>query len=464
MTASRQPATPVINPVPEVVPSFPVENRRNGADPSVRAYLATRLLWQERTFIAKVALRGTVLFLLVAFLIPSSYESRTQLMPPDGQSATLGMLAALGSKVGIGGSALSMGADLLGLKSSGALFIGLLDSDAIRDDLINRFDLRRVYWTSTYRSARKRLERNTEVEEDKKSGILSITVSDRDPRRAAAMAQAYVEELNELVVSVNTSAAHRERVFLEDRLKVVKKDLDESSMAFSEFSSKNTTIDLKEQGKAMVEAAASLQGQAIAAESELRGLEQIYTPENVRVRSVQARLTELKRQLSKLGGTSSINPSADANSSESMYPSIRQLPLLGVTYTDLFRRVKIDETVYEVLTQLYELARVEEAKEVPSVKVIDPAKPPEKRSGPPRLLIILAGAFLSLCAASVWVFSKEAWDAADPQDPRKMLAEEIAATVGKKIHWERARNLTLKVVPRSFRNRQNGQNGNDGHS
>ena len=441
MTPSRQSANPIIHAEPEVSP-FPLETEGNGIKPPDRAYLATRLLWEERKLLGKAAMRGTAIFLLIALLLPKTYESRTQLMPPDSSSSTLGMLAALGSRVGVGSGgvgsgALSLGADLLGLKSSGALFVGLLDSDTVKDDLINRFDLRKVYWTRTYRSARKKLEDRTTLEEDKKSGVISITVEDRDPQRAAAIARGYVDELNRLVATLNTGAAHRERVFLEERLKVVKTDLDESSKAFSEFASKNTAIDIKEQGKAMVESAAILQGQAIAAESELRGLEQIYTPENVRVRAVQARLAELKRQLAKLGGTSSIDPSVDPNSSEAMYPSIRQLPLLGVGWADLYRRVKIDETVYEVLRQQYELARVEEAKEVPSVKVIDEANPPERRSGPPRTLLILTGAFLGLCLGGAWIFGKHAWRNTDPDDPRRVLAEEVATSIGHELRWSR---------------------------
>lgn len=347
---------------------------------------------------------------------------------------------------------MGLGADLLGLRSSGALFISLIGSDSVRDDLIDRFDLRHVYWTSTYKSARKGLSRNTDVEEDKKSGVISITVTDRDPKRAAAIAQAYVEELNRLVASLNTSSAHRERVFLEERLKVVKQELDESARAFSEFSSKNVAIDIKEQGKAMVEAAGELQGQVIAAESELQGLEQIYAPGNVRVRSVQARIEELKRQLNKLGGSASPGPT-EIGSGDSIYPSIRQLPVLGVTYADLYRRVKINETVYEVLTQEYELARVEEAKEVPSVKVIDPAKSPERRSGPSRLLISLGGGFLSLCAAAMWVFGKEAWQGTDDQNPRKILAEEMAIAVSQQFRW---RELSRAILPWTVANHGNG--------
>jgi len=435
----------IISPPQDAVSAFPLVTGGHGGASS-RAYLATRLLWEQRNFLITVALRGTALVLVLALLIPRTYESRTRLMPPDGQSSTLGMLAALGSRTGISGGSLGLGAELLGLRSSGALFVSLLDSDSVKDDLIDRFDLRHVYWTSTYRSARKRLSSYTDIEEDKKSGVISITVSDHDPQRAAAMTEAYVEQLNRLVASLNTSAAHRERMFLEERLKVVKQDLDDSARRFSEFASKNTTIDIKEQGKAMVEAAATLQGELIAADSELRGLQQIYAPGNFRIRSLEARSAELKRQLNKLGGTNSTDAPLEGSSGEVMYPSIRQLPVLGVTYSDLYRQVKINETVYEFLTQEYELARVQEAKEVPSVKVIDPAKPPEKPSGPSRTLIVLGGGSLSLCLGAMWIFGKEAWEGSDPRDPRRILAQEMATTVSR-IRWKTARDLTRRVVP-----------------
>ena len=410
-----------------------------------RALVTARLLWEHRQFVWKFVWRGALFFTIVALLIPASYDSRTQLMPPDQHaSGALGMLAAMTGGIGGGGGggAMSMLSDLLGIKTSGDLFISILKSDTVEDHIIDRFDLRKLYWVSTYKAARKKLSNRTDVKEDKKSGVISIEVSDRDPRRAAAIAQAYVDELNRMVVELNTSSAHRERVFLEGRLKVVKENLDTASKAFSEFASHNTAIDIKEQGKAMVEAAATLQGELIAAQSELNGLEQIYTPNNVRVRSLQARVAELQRQLQKLGG-SPADDSSGANPDQ-IYPSIRQLPVLGVPYYNLYRDVRINETVYEVLTKEYEIARVEEAKEVPSVKVIDPARPPEKRSGPPRTLIILGGVLLSFCLAGAFLFGREAWRNTDPQDPRKQLATEVAGTIGRKLPLDRARQLSAR--------------------
>ena len=237
------------------------------------------------------------------------------------------------------------------------------------------------------------------------------------------MAQAYIAELNRLVVELNTSAAHRERVFLEDRLKSVKQDLDTDSKEFSDFASKNTAIDIKEQGRAMVEAAAALQGHLIAAQSELEGLRQIYTPNNVRVRSVQARIDELQKKLQEMGG-GDLGSATTNNGSDTLYPSIRKLPLLGVTYSDLYRRTKIQETLFEVLTQQCELAKVQEAKETPSVKVLDEPIVPEKKSYPPRLVIMFLGTTFALMFGTMWVLGKARWDETDSQHPGKLLAQE----------------------------------------
>jgi len=141
----------------------------------------------------------------------------------------------------------------------------------------------------------------------------------------------------------------------------------------------------------------------IAAQAELSGLEQIYTDNNVRVRSVQARVNELQKKLNEIGSAGTPGGSQGENS---LYPSIRKLPLLGVTYADLFRQTKIQETVYELLTQQYELAKVQEAKEIPTVKVLDPAIVPTKKSFPPRGVIVLMGTILGVTLAMTWILGK----------------------------------------------------------
>jgi len=220
------------------------------------------------------------------------------------------------------------------------------------------------------------------------------------------------------------------------------------------------------QGKAMLDAAATLMGQLIAAESELKGLEQIYTPNNVRVRSVQARVSELHKQLEKIGGKAEsqgsasgpTSPTTSASTADSTYPSIRKLPILGVTYADLYRRTRIQEAVYETLTQEYELAKVQEAKETPSVKVLDAARVPEKKSFPPRMLIMFLCTFLSLAAAMVLTLGKARWQETDAQDPGKVFVQEIFQTVRARMPWASSNGSRLDASTHKNGLRPAGQN------
>jgi uncharacterized protein involved in exopolysaccharide biosynthesis len=385
-----------------------------------------RLFWEHRRFIFRTGAYALLASILIAFLIPARYQSLTRLMPPDSQSASgIGMLAAMAGRNGAAGLG-GVAGDLLGVKSSGALFVGILGSETVQDRLIDEFHLMKVYHDWKIEDARKDLAEHTEVSEDRKSGIISIGVTDHDPQRAAGMAKAYVGELDRLVAQVSTSSAKRERIFLEGRLEKVKGDLDLAAKNFSQFASKNSAINIPEQGKAMVGAAAVLQGQLIAAQSELSGLEQTYTDSNVRVRSVQARVNELQKKLNEIGGAGTPGGSASENS---LFPSIRKLPLLGVTYADLFRQTKIQETVYELLTQQYELAKVQEAKEIPTVKVLVAAIVPTKKTFPPRILIVLLGTMLGITLAMMWILGKTQWDLVGESDPRRIFATEVFTTV-----------------------------------
>jgi capsule polysaccharide export protein KpsE/RkpR len=407
-----------------------------GADNLKEAIFAhLNFLWERRRLLQRAALVGLVAGLLTALALPKRYESTTQLMPPDSQSSSgMAMLAALSTKT-TGGGLAPLAGDLLGMKSSSALFVGILRSATVEDRLVDRFNLRKIYGARYQQDARNALAEKTSISEDRKSGIISITVTDQDPKRAAAIANAYVEELNQLVAELSTSSAHRERVFLQERLTAVKHDLDQASQDFSQFASKNKTIDLKEEGRAMLQGAATIEGQLIAAESELKGLQAIYTDNNVRVRAVQGRIAELRLQMEKLGGSASDKGGTSANAADSTHPSLQSLPLLGVTYADLYRRVQIQEAVYETLTQQFELAKVQEAKETPSVKVLDPANFPEHKSFPPRSLIVLLCVLLAVCARSTFLLGKQRWAAIDPDDSGKLFAQQVFRSISATMPW-----------------------------
>lgn len=415
------------------------ESELTGESSGRRLLAALPVIWAQRRFVCRATLLGMVLATAAAFLMGKKFESSIRLMPPDSPPGSTASFANASGKAGpaLGGVA----GDLLGMKNSGDLFVGILQSRTVQDRLVDRFDLRKTYRVRLWQDARKMLAANTAIGQDRKSGIITITVTDRAPRRAAAMGEAYVEELNRLVTQLSTSGAHRERVFLEGRLKTVRQDLQSSEKEFSRFSSKNMAIDIKEQGRAMVETAARLQGELIAAQAELQGLRQIYTDDNVRVRSVEARIAKLREEIEKFGGRS--------GTEETLYPSIKQLPLLGVDYADMYRRTKVQETVLEVLTQQYELAKVEEARETPSIKVLDPANVPEKKSFPPRLLIVALGTGLSCAFSMTWILARARWQRLDPSHPGKALVREILGGTRTRLASQNGRARGLGDAPGS---------------
>lgn len=442
--ANREPQYTEPSLEPELISGAEAEAGERG-----RTIARLGLLWEQRHALYRWAAIGLAVSIIIAFVIPVRYTSTVRLMPPDQtQQGVASMLAALGGKTG--GDVGAIGGELLGLKTSADMFVGVLRSRTVEDDLINKFDLRKVYRHRRYSDTRKELDERTDVVADRKSGIITLKVSDRSPDRAAAMGLEYVEALNRIVITLNTSAAHKERVFLEERLGQVQQELEAAEKDFSRYASQHTTIDVKEQGKAMIGAAADLEGELIAAETQLEGLRQIYAPNNVRVRSVQARIDEYRRQLQKLGGKSPTRAEAGAlqnedgaEQSQDAYPTIRQLPILGVTWSDLYRRTRVEEAVFETLTKQYELAKVEEAREVPSVKVLDRADVPEEKSYPPRTLVILLGTLFACVLGCVWVLTHARWQEVDASDPKKILAEEILGTIRtnmnnarKNVPWE----------------------------
>jgi capsule polysaccharide export protein KpsE/RkpR len=412
---------------PEPGPLNPIESL--GSTPGQRALASVRLIGESRRLLFRIALISVIAGSALAFLLPRDYKSTLTLMPPENQSgASMAKFAALAGATG-GGAATALAGDMLGVRTSGALYIGILQSRTISDQIVDKFDLRKVYGVRLKQRARRKLQDHTFASEDRKTGLISIVVTDHDPSRAAAIAQAYADGIDVLLRNLNTSSAHLERVFLEQRLKSIKTELDTAEQALAQFSSQNNTIDIKEQGKAMVTASSTVEGQLIAARTQLEGLRQIYSDDNVRAKEARARVAELENQLARLRGSGSESQIASTPEMNGAFPSLRKLPLLGVPYTDLYRRATIAETVYAALSQQYELAKVQEAKETPTLKVLDAPDIPERSSGPPRLTIILLSLLLSITGAIVWILGRARWREIDPRNGTKLLINEIFAQV-----------------------------------
>ena len=418
-----QTATPIMPRLPE----SPVERLTNPEDTWVTNAV---LLWENRHLLARVLIVTIIISTVVAFLLPKQYESTTRIMPPEQSSGGAAMLAAALSGRTSGASGLaSLAGGLLGARGNGALFISLMRSGTISSHLIDRFQLQHVYGKRYLEDTAKKLAKKTTISEDSKSGVITIVVEDKDRARARDMAQAYVDELNMLVAKVNTSSARREREFIEQRLQTVGRDLQQAQLEMSDFSTRNATIDIKEQTRAMVDSGAKLQAQLIVGESELESLQQIYGNENVRVRAAQARVAVLRRELERESNGSNL-PTGDQSPDSALgYPALRQLPTLAVPWANLYRRVRTQETVYELLSAQYETARIDEAKSIATVRVIDPAGWPEKKSSPHRLIIIFVSTALAFVLASFYLLIRRSWRGLNETDARKVLARQITSTL-----------------------------------
>jgi uncharacterized protein involved in exopolysaccharide biosynthesis len=427
---------------PTVVTSSPDLVEQMQAAPVDSWIVRSTLLWKHRRLLARVTAIAFLVSLSIAVVIPKRYKAVTSIMPPDQQGSGAMLLAALAGRSGGLGSLGSLAGGLFSGHPTTALYEDLLKSGTVSGHLIDRFHLQQVYRTRYRFSTAKHLTRLTTVTDDKKSGVITITVQDKDPVRARDLAQGYLDELNNLLTRTSTSSAHQERIFIENRLHSVGVDLEQAQLALSEFSSKNSTIDIKEQTRGLVDAGARVQGELLVEQSGLQSLRQIYGDGNVRVRETEARIASLQRDLQKMtgssaplasSGTSVDHTTLDADDKGELYPPLRQLPRLAVPYANLYRRVRVEETVFELLTQQYEMARIEEAKDVPVVTVIDPPGVPEKKSFPPRILLTLLLTFFSFAAAAAQILVRQHWSSVDPDDPRKKLAAEVLAVLRNRL-------------------------------
>lgn len=417
----------------ELEPSTTVDRSHVTEEPdddmSVKAARFLRLLWTKRRVLFFVLTVGISLSLASAFIEPNQYTATTTLMPPDNTSSYSSMLSLLTSS----SSAASLGSEALGLNTPGELFVAILGSRNVLNAQIKQFDLMGYYKVRLAEDARKALLTDTKVVQDRKSGVITISVTVRQPDLAAKLAQGYVAELNRVMMNNSTSSARRERIFLEGRIKEVKQQLDDSATALSRFSTKSGAIDVPAQAKSMMDAGVRLQAELIDGRGRLAALRQVYSEDNARVRAAEARIEELQRQINAMGGMSKV-AEAGSDAKVSAYPTVRDLPALGVTYYDLERTLKVDEALWENLTKQYEVARVQEAQQIPTLRVLDVATVPERKSGPSRRFIVTVGFVVSLISAVILVLAIKIWEDTDPgEEPKKLALEVIDGVLDRRL-------------------------------
>lgn len=329
---------------------------------------------------------------IVSLLMPKIYASTASLLPPRQEDSLGRGLASLAAGA-LGGSAIG----LSGRQSPSDLWVGIVKSRNAGDAIVNRLNLKEHYGADTLGSARRTLSRNTRVVKSKE-GIIFITIEDKNPEFAARLATAFVEELDRINKSLVMTAGKRMRVFVEERLIEARQNLGDAEDALRVFQEKNKAVKLGDQSRVIIGAIGRLKGQLMAKEVELKTLLSYATANNPKVEIIRTEMEGLKERLQELedGGKGGANTSRK----DIFIPTVK-MPGLSLRYARLLRDAKVHETLVEFLTSQYEMARIQEAKDSPTVQVLDRAQAPEKKAKPRRTLIVLLS---TLTAAFFAVF------------------------------------------------------------
>jgi uncharacterized protein involved in exopolysaccharide biosynthesis len=347
--------------------------------------------------------------LAAALLITPTFTSKVVLMPPQqsGGGGALAMLGDLGGLAGLAGGA---------LKSSGDLYAGLLKSRLVQDALIDRFKLNERYEQKYRFETRKQLEQLTTVQSDKKSGLISIEVEDKDPIIAANIANAYVEELQKAQDGLAITEASRRRLFFEKQLKMAKDHLADAEIALRATQEKTKIILPTGQIPAIFSAIGQMRAAIAAKEIEINAMGSFATAQNPDMKRAQQELAAMRIQLDKL------QRDAPASAGDVMVPSSK-LPSAGLDFLRASRELKYNETLFELLAKQYELAKIDEAKEAALVQVVEPAIPAERKSKPKRALIVLIAVLAGLMLGILAAFVREAWrkSATNPDTANRLL-------------------------------------------
>jgi uncharacterized protein involved in exopolysaccharide biosynthesis len=336
-------------------------------------------LARRKWLIFGMAAAGAIIAAVVALLVPPQYTGTALIMPPAQQQSTAAsLLGQLGPIAGLAGHD-------LGIKNPNDLYIGILQGRTIADELVRKFDLQKLYDVDTMMEARKRLAELSSISSGKDS-LIKISVDDRDPQRAAALANAYVDQLYKQTNRLALTESAQRRLFFERQLTAERAALADAEAALKATQQRTGVLQVSAQVEAVIRSIAQMRAEIAGREVSLQSLRSGATERNPEVVRQESELAALRGQLQKLESSAGARQTGD--------PAIpaAQVPQVGLEYMRALRELKYHETLFELLSKQYEVARIDEAKEAPVIQVLDTALPPEKKSWPPRALFILGGA------------------------------------------------------------------------
>jgi uncharacterized protein involved in exopolysaccharide biosynthesis len=333
--------------------------------------------------------------IIVSLLLPPRYTATVTLLPPQqGSSMVASQLGSMGGLAALAGGG-------LGLKNPNDMYVAMFKSRTVEDAVVQHFGLMQEYRAKYPSDARKAFEGSATVDGSAKDGMIRISVQDRDPRRAADLANGYVDQFRLQSQHLAITEASQRRLFFEQQLEQAKDRLANAEEAMKQTEQKTGVIQFESQARALFEAAASLREQVAAKEVQIQGMRTYATGENSEVVQAQRELDSMRAQLAKLGGSGD-------NANDGLIVPKGQVPEASLENIRKLRDIKYNEAIFDILARQYEAAKLDEAKQGALVQVIDPAIPSERRSSPKRgLMVIVAtamglfmGIFLALLQAA----------------------------------------------------------------
>jgi len=344
----------------------------------------------KRLVFGMPALAG-ILAMALGFALPSVYKADTKILPPQpAQSGAAALLSQLGGVAGVAASA-------AGIKSPNDLYIGMLKSRTVADNLIKRFELKKAYETVSAEKARRVLTENTLIVAGK-DGLISIEVEDHDKARAPMLANAYVDELSKLTKVLAVTEASQRRMFFEQQLETAKNNLATAEATLRNALETHGVISVDSASRAIVETMGRMRAQISAKEIQLNAMQAFVTTNNQEYKRTQEEINSLRSELSKLENGP---PASEADRTAGGKQA-------GLENIKILRDVKYYEMLYELLSKQYEVARLDEAKDVPMIQVLDRAIEPERKFKPKPALLAITAAVLALFAAITWAMFVEA--------------------------------------------------------
>jgi tyrosine-protein kinase Etk/Wzc len=325
-----------------------------------------------------------ILAIVISMLLPQRFTATVTLLPPP-QNSSVG--AALTSQLSSMGSVAAMAGGSFGLRNANEMYVAMLKSRVVEDAMVQHLGLIQEYGKRYPSDARRAFEKHADVNGSGKDGLIHIAIEDRDPRRAADLANGYIEEFRNLSQHLAITEASQRRLLFEQELVQAKNNLANAEEALKQTEQTTGVIQLDSQARALIESGAALRAQITAREVQIQGMQTYATGENAQLVQAQLELDTLRAQLAKLGG------SASSASDELIVPKGR-VPGAGLEYVRKMRDVKYNETIFEILARQFELAKLDEAKQGALIQVVDPAIPPDKRSFPKRGLIVIGATIL----------------------------------------------------------------------